>query len=176
MNVRKRNGRYHLPVFDDALKSGTFEADPLVLLDGLPIFNLNNLLDYDPLKIRKMDLVTRKYFYGTTHFDGIINFATYKGDFESFELDPRATVIDYEALQLQREFYSPSYETQEQITSHKPDFRNLLQWSPNINIGKQGKFQISFYSSDLTGKYVGVVQCISPDGNTGSGVVYFEVK
>ena len=131
---------------------------------------------YDPLKVRKVDLVTRKYFYGSTAFNGIINFETYKGNLEGYQLDPQAIVLDYEALQLEREFYAPAYETDLQATSHKPDFRTLLQWSPNINTDQQGKAHINFYSSDLPGKYVSVAEGITADGKTGSALTYFEVK
>lgn len=93
--------------------------------------------------------------------------------FVGYDLDPQASMIDYEALQLQREFYSPVYENNLQFTSHKPDFRTLLHWLPNIEMNAQGKAKIGFYSSDVAGKYIGIVQGITASGNTGSGVVLF---
>ncbi|MES2647211.1 MAG: hypothetical protein V4717_10070 [Bacteroidota bacterium] len=176
VSVRRRNGRFHLPVFDDSKHNGSFDVDPLVLIDGLPVFNFNAIMAYDPLKIRKVDIVTRRFAMGKTYFDGIINFSTYKGDLEAFEIDPKATVLDYEALQLQREFNAPVYNNEEQFASHKPDFRSLLQWSPNIKTGSNGQAQINFYSSDITGKFVAIAQGITASGKTGNGFVYFEVK
>jgi hypothetical protein len=176
VSVRRKNGRFHLPVFDDSKHNGSFDIDPLVLIDGLPVFNFNPIMAYDPLKVRKIDVVTRRFAMGNTYFDGIINFSTYKGDLDAFDMDPKAIVIDYEALQLQREFHAPVYISEEDVTSHKPDFRTLLQWSPNINTGLNGQAKINFYSSDVTGKFVAVAQGITKDGKTGSGFVYFEVK
>jgi hypothetical protein len=176
VSVRKRAGKFHLPMFNDDMSNGTFQTDPLVLLDGVPVFDMDKIVDYDPLKVRKMETVTRKYVYGKTFSDGIINMATYNGNLEGFDLDPRATVIDYEALQLQREFYSPVYETPQQINSHRPDFRNVLYWSPTMQTDKKGKCQSSFYSADLPGKYVVIVQALTNDGKTGSGSMFFEVK
>lgn len=178
VNVRRRNGVYHLPLYNDVnavLNEGSFEEDPLILLDGLPVFDMNKFMNYDPLKIRRVDLVTRKYFYGNSVFNGIINFTTYKGDLNSYELDPQTVVLDYDALQLEKEFYSPVYETELQYTSHKPDFRTLLQWSPDINTDPVGKARVSFYSSDQVGKYMGIIQGIS-NGKTGSAKVFFDVK
>ena len=62
------------------------------------------------------------------------------------------------ALQYQREFYSPVYETQDQISSRLPDFRNVLYWSPDIHTDAQGKAEINFFTSDLKGKYIAVLQ------------------
>jgi len=178
VNVRKRGGKFHFPVFNDAdIYHGSFDKDPLVLLDGVPVFNMDKVIQYDPLKVRRLESVTREYYYGGMTFDGIVNLVTYNGDLEGYVLDPNATVIDYEALQLQREFYSPVYETtQQQASGHLPDFRNVLNWVPVIKTGKDGKYQNSFYSSDLPGKYVVEVQALTPDGKTGSDRLFFEVK
>lgn len=177
VNVRKRQNRYFLPVYNDGETfNELFQNNPLVLLDGVPVFNMDKIMQYDPLKVRKLETVTRRYFYGKTINDGIINIVTYNGNLEGFELDPQATVIDYEALQLQREFYSPVYETAQQAASHQPDFRTLLNWSPGIKTDVTGKYQLPFYSSDVPGKYVVVVQALTADGKTASSNLFFEVK
>ncbi|ULQ50735.1 hypothetical protein [Flavihumibacter fluvii] len=175
VNVRKKNNAYYLYVFDKTLNY-TYETDPLVLLDGLPIFDMNKLMLYDPLKIRKLEVVTRGYFLGNKPITGIINFQTYTGNLDGYELDPHAAVIDYEGLQMQREFYSPVYDTQEQVDNRLPDFRNLLYWNPGIRTNETGKQVIGFFTSELPGKYAVVVQGISDDGKTGSKVVFFEVQ
>jgi hypothetical protein len=177
VNVRRRGGKFHLPVLNDADRfNGLFEKEPLILLDGVPIFDIDKLMSYDPLKIRKLESVTRRYFFGDMAFEGIVNLFTYNGDLQGYELDPRATVIDYEGLQLQREFYSPVYETPQEAASHMPDFRNVLNWSPEIKSGRDGKYQAIFYSSDLPGKYMVEVQALSPTGIPGSNRIFFEVK
>ncbi|MEO5891373.1 MAG: hypothetical protein ABIQ31_14060 [Ferruginibacter sp.] len=177
VNVRRKGTKYRLPVYNDADKfNGTFDQDPLVLLDGVPVFDMDKVIQYDPLKVRRLDAVTRRYYYGQSTFDGIVNLVTYNGTLEGYEFGPHAAVIDYEALQLEREFYSPVYETPQQAGSHLPDFRNVLSWDPKIKTGKDGKYHQNFYSSDLPGKYVAVIQALSADGKTGSSQVYFEVK
>ncbi len=144
MQVRKRGSHFHLPLLD--LPSNRFfENDPLILLDGVPIFNIDSLMAMDPLKIRKLETVQRKYFLGGTSYNGMMNWITYKGDLGGYILDPHATVIDYEGLQLQREFYSPSYETENQTASHLPDFRNVLYWSPVVPIDSLGQGLRQFF-------------------------------
>ena len=131
---------------------------------------------FDAWKIRKLETETKKYFLGKNAFYGIVNFSTYKGDIAGFEIDPRAAVIDYDGLQLRREFYSPVYNTPEQIASRMPDFRSLLYWSPKIVTNNFGQQQSEFYSADLPGHYVVVLQGLSNDGRAGSTVIYFDVN
>jgi hypothetical protein len=153
-----------------------FGNSPLVLLDGLPIFDMNKLMEFDPLKVKKLEVVTRKFFSGNDAIEGIVSYTTYKGDLDGFQIDPGALVLEYEGLQLQREFYSPVYATKEQTESRLPDFRNLLYWSPDIKTDETGNKRLSFYTSDRPGKYAMVVQGINANGFAGSKVVYFTVK
>ena len=163
LSLSKNEGRFQLAIYDNQNKR-FFDKAPLVLLDGVPILNMDKFIEYDPLKIRKLEVVSRTYFSGNMAFNGIANFITYNGKMEGYELDPRATLIDYKGLQIQREFMAPVYENQAQIDSRSPDFRHLLHWSANINTSTKGKINTSFYTSDLAGKYAIVVQGISKQG------------
>lgn len=175
LTLTKNDGKFQLAVYDDQNKH-FFDKAPLVLLDGVPIVNMDKFIEYDPLKIRKLEVVSRTYFSGNMAFNGIANFITYNGKMEGYELDPRATLIDYKGLQLQREFSAPVYETQAQIDSRSPDFRHLLNWSPNINTSRKGKINTSFYTSDVAGKYAIVVQGITKEGQPVYQEKIFTVK
>lgn len=150
---------------------------PLIILDGVPIFDSGNkIIKYDPKKVRSLDVVAQKYFLGALNFEGILNFTTYKGNLPDFQLDSRATITDYEGLQLKREFYSPVYETAGQAESRLPDFRNVLYWSPDIKINSDGKKIISFYTSDQENNYTIMLQGINSMGKAGSASVTIQVK
>ncbi|MBS1598065.1 MAG: hypothetical protein JST75_07550 [Bacteroidetes bacterium] len=173
--VKKRSGKFHIPIMDINVRE-SFDDDPLVLFDGVPVFDMDKLMQYDPLKINRLDVMARKYIMGYTNFDGIASFTSYKGDLTGFELDPHAVAVDYESIQLQRKFYSPEYITEKEINSHLPDFRTLLFWEPQIKTDSSGKQSISFYSSDLPGKYAVVLQGMNNYGMTGSTSTTFQVK
>jgi hypothetical protein len=174
--VRLRGGEFHLSVLDDANKFSQFTQKPLILLDGLPIFNHNKLMQYDPLKTRKLEIVTRQFYYGNESYDGILNFVTYDGNLPDFELDTRATVIDYEALQLEREFYSPFYDAEHQVDTHLPDFRSTLYWKSTVPFDKDGKSTLTFYSGDIKGKFLVVAQGLNADGVMGTTHHYINVE
>jgi hypothetical protein len=152
------------------------DNQPLLIFDGVPIYNPNVVVAADPLKVKKIDVVPHEFYKGNATEYGIISFTTYKGDLGGVEISPKALVMDYEGLQLKRDFFSPVYETQQQITSHTPDFRTLLYWSPNTYTDSTGKTSASFYTSDQTGKYIGVIQGISASGKAGLQTFTFEVK
>lgn len=175
VNVRKRNSEFVLYVFNKQ-RNFTFETEPLVLLDGVPVFDMNKLMQYDPLKVRRLDVITQGYQLGNQPHTGIVNFITYTGNLDGYELDPHATVVDYEGLQLQREFYAPQYETPEQLSGRIPDYRTLLYWNPTVTTNARGQQDLSFYSSDLPGRYVVVVQGITESGKAGHKAIYFDVR
>lgn len=175
VKLRKTNGSYRLSVFDNNQKL-FFEEDPLLLLDGVPVFKTNKIMSYSPLNIEKLEVVSRKYYRGEMNYNGIINMVTYKGDLKDYELDPNATVMDYEGLQMQREFFSPVYEIQDQYESRIPDFRNVLYWNPEIIINSKENKSVNFYTSDLPGRYVLVLQGISENGVPVNKTLYFQVK
>ncbi|NCD69157.1 hypothetical protein [Mucilaginibacter agri] len=173
VNIIKPKNHYHIKVIGE---TGVLGYDPLVMVDGVPIFNTDKVMAIDPLKVNRLEVVRNRYFYEPTSNDGIFSFVTYKGDLGGIELDPRAIVLDYEGMQLQRKFYSPVYDTDAQINSHMPDFRNVLYWLPNANTDINGKNQATFYTSDQPGKYIVIIQGITKNGEAGSGYVTFEVN
>ena len=174
VKVRKLDDQFVFRVKNTPLKT-FFENNPLVLLDGLPVFDITKLMAIDPLKIKRLDLVTQKFYTGKNVNEGIVSYSTYNNDLASFQIDPDALVLDFQGLQLQREFYSPLYDTKEKAESRLPDFRNVLYWSPAIKTDEKGESQISFYISDRPGKYVVFVQGMTSNGAAGSKVEFFTV-
>ncbi|MGV3705702.1 MAG: hypothetical protein ACO1NU_10050 [Arcticibacter sp.] len=176
VGVRRRNGKPTMLVYTGEVNKGFFEEDPLVLMDGVPMFDRTKFFSYDPLKVKSVEVVPKRYFYGPDVYGGLIRFNTYKANLDGMELDPGAAILDYEGLQEMREFYSPRYDSQDQLSSRLPDFRNLLFWKPEVETAKDGKVQLSFYTSDRAGVYRAVIQGITVRGEAGSHSFEFTVK
>ena len=172
--VRIRKGKFHFLTLDKDNNS-LFRDNPLVLLDGVPVFDIDRIMNFDPRKVQKLDVMTRRYFLGNLSFEGVVSYSTYHGNLLDFELDRHAFSIPYEGLQLEREFYSPRYESKQQRESRAPDTRDLLYWSPSVKTDRLGKQQLEFYSSDVPGKYSAVVQGITKNGKPGSARFTFQV-
>ncbi|MBV9988104.1 MAG: hypothetical protein JO301_10515, partial [Chitinophagaceae bacterium] len=174
VRVRKSNDHFSYQVWSADFKDH-FQADPLVLLDGVPVNDLDKLMAFDPLKIRRADVVTHRFVQNNLVHSGIVSYQTYQGDLAGFPLASNALIVDYAGMQLPREFYSPVYETAAQQNSRLPDMRNLLYWSPDIRTVK-GSASRSFYTADIPGTYIAVVQGMNADGLSGSASTVFTVK
>ena len=176
VNVIRRQKKYHFNTFNNPgfllqnlqPSEKVFEKDPLVLLDGVPVFDVDNIIAYDPLKVQKLEVVDERYIWGPITADGIVSYTTYQGNLPGFTLNPHDIVLDYNGLQKQRIFYSPDYSNEKLQQSRLPDFRDVLYWSPDIKTDSSGNGNISFYTGDVPGKYLVVLQGISANGDAGS--------
>jgi hypothetical protein len=172
VHLKKRNKSFQFEVFNEANIS-YFKDEPLTLIDGVPVFNVSKIIDLDPLKIKRIDITACNFFKGKEEYNGIVSFVTYNGDLGGYPLNPNTLVIDYEGLQIERRFYSPTYETTAQQQSRLPDYRNVLYWSPKLE-SKKGAASFSFYTSDIPGKYILLIQGLSENGLAGSARASFQ--
>ena len=175
LTVRNRQGKFYFRLVDNPRRD-YFDQDPLIVLDGVPLFDASEVMTIDPLRIKKIEIVNRKYFLGSLVASGIFALYSYNNDMAGLQLSSRALILEYEGLQLQREFYSPKYESASPNSKRMPDFRNVLIWEPNIHIGKGDEAKIDFYSSDRKGRYMGIVEGINQNGKAGSARFYFDVQ
>ncbi len=175
VEVRKRKDGFHFQNYD-LVNRRFFVNDPFVMMDGMPVLSIDKIMSFDPRLVKSIEVVNRRYYLGRSVFEGIVSYRTYKGDLGGFQPDPNCLSTGYEGLQLQREFFSPQYETPMQRESTIPDTRNLLYWAPNVLTNLEGEGRIRFYTSDIKGKYKVVIQGISNDGFPGYSTTTFEVK
>jgi|GraSoiStandDraft_4_1057263.scaffolds.fasta_scaffold00175_14 hypothetical protein len=174
VNVTLRDAKLHLSIFDEFTRE-VYHDNILVLLDGVPLADYNKIFSYDPLKVKKLDVIPRRYIYESRYFSGIASFETYDGKFDGFHLDSALVAVDYEGLQLQREFYSPRYDinsTQTRI----PDLRTTLFWQPQLVAETSKKTMSRFYTSDQKGKFIVVLEGISKKGEPVFATSSFQVE
>jgi hypothetical protein len=168
--VRKRKNGFNFIVLDK--KHNTlFNERPLILLDGVPLFDEDEIMQFDPLKTKRLEVVTAKYFYNNLELPGIVSYSTYRGDLAGFNVRSKNNFVDYEGLQLQREFYSPKYSSEQE--SRMPDPRYLLYWSPHQEI--TDKNEVEFFTSDVPGTYMIKVEGVSDKGDPISVITTFVV-
>jgi hypothetical protein len=175
VRVRKDGEKYYFKVRNGLFKT-YFEEDPLILVDGIPVTDASRIIALDPLKFKKIEVVTHNYYVGSSAFAGIINVKSYTGESGATQIDPNALVVEYTGLQQQREFYSPAYATADEQESHIPDFRNVLYWSPHFHPVTDGNPALLFYTSDIKGRFALMVQGISSDGVPVKTFTLFDVK
>jgi hypothetical protein len=174
VRVRKENSKYIFRV-KNSLTALYFEGLPLLLLDGIPINDATKIIELDPLKIKKIEVVAHPYYFGSSVLSGIINVKSYSNDLSASRIDPRAVVLEYGGIQESRMFYSPSHQTTAERQSRLPDFRNVLDWSPEILTDRNGKSQVRFFTSDVKGRFAVVIQGIDFNGHPGKSIIHLNV-
>jgi len=186
VKVRDHSGSFIFTVQSDQANQLFFDNPPLTLMDGVPVTGFNQIIGFDPLKVRRLDVITKRYFLGDTLYNGILSYSTYQGDLAGFPLDSSAYIQELEGLQPIREFYSPAYAGPGQSSnptspaggqprSRIPDLRNQLFWSPDIQLPAGATQQFTFYTSDMPGRYTAVIQGITEDGRPLKALVSFTI-
>ncbi|PWG81316.1 TonB-dependent receptor plug domain-containing protein [Pararcticibacter amylolyticus] len=166
--ISSKKDAYHMRIYNT--EAGTFhDSTPLILIDGIPLFDEGNAITrIDPLKIQRLEIVANSYLYGRNIFSGIASFFSYNGDLANYQLPKKAFVMDFSGFQQKREFYSPMYNGDSSTFIRTPDYRTTLFWSADQRTDEQGKSELSFFTSDMDGKYTVDVQALSDDGKAGS--------
>ena len=162
----KQNGRSDFKLINK-FRGQPFENKPLILLDGIPIYDIDKVLNINSKEIERIDVINTRYFFSEYVFDGIVSFVTDKGNLSAIEFDNSIFRQVYEGYQRQNIFYCPDYSTDLMRESRIPDFRNTLYWKPDLQTGMDGKTNVEFFTSDESGDYTIIVEGISSEGKKG---------
>jgi len=172
--VRINRGTYSLKVLN--IENGEiYNQNPLILLDGLPIFDINKFMKINPLHIKSIEVINSKSFIGKSVFDGVIYVNSFKRDYADYVIDHNYNEMNYYHIDDGISYLTPDYSNQELKYSRIPDFRNLLFWHPDIRIDKDEFRKIEFYTSDEEGIYEIEITGINKRGSIISIKSDFEV-
>ena len=133
--------------------------DPLVLVDMVPIFDIDRVLELQPDKIERIEVVTVPYVRGDIIFGGIVCLFSKKGDLAGIDLPSVGRFITYDMLS--REFATKTPDTK---NPRVPDLRNCLYWNPDLKLKGTEPAEISFNTGDSSGDYLIVVRGIDQTG------------
>jgi hypothetical protein len=172
VQIRKKKNHYTLSVIND--KSEVMDGS-LVLLDNIPVYNIDELMKIHPSLVEKIGVINRTYLYGDVVLNGIVSVTTRTDNFAGIKLPEGSVFLEYQTLVLQKNNHFPVYPTPDKRADRQPDFRTLLYWNPNAPI-MGGGITLSFYTSDFRGDYDILVRGIGMDGSIYSGRMAFEVK
>lgn len=166
----KHNGQHALfTTYEESI--GYSRQPALVLLDGVPVQDIEKLLDYDARKIHYILIYRGKYTFGNTVQEGVISFTTYTGDLPNFVLPENERLYEYDFPQDHPSFLAVEYPDDKSAASVQPDFRSLLYWNPQVRGNA-----VSFYTSDMAGVYEIQLTTFNALGEIESYTGYFEVK
>lgn len=172
INVGGNTGNLQFKMQNEPRKQLFESGNTLVLIDGVPVHDVNKIFSYDPLRVKKLEVIPATYIYGTSVFNGIASFKTYSGEATDVPMEfSKTLIVELQGIQPQRIFYAPSYENAAQRKSRMPDFRHTLWWQPFFS-----KEKSSFYTSDMKGNYLVVCMGISEAGVPFTATSSFSVQ
>lgn len=158
VDYKKNRSGYSILIKNYGLQTDLY-GPPLVLIDGYPIQNLNELFDFSAYEIQKVGIINTPYVYGSKMFSGVVSFTTLNLDFEpktNFDYIKKTALL--RPLQKKQPF-SPDYDNATK-NARIPDYRQQLLWLPTIT----GPTDLSFFTSDVSGQFEIILEGFTTDG------------
>jgi len=158
---RGENARH---LMTDATSKQRMGETPAFFADGVLTGNILPYLDLASDDLLRIETHDFHWQHGDMYFPGIIGIFTKDPalNFEPLENNYITTEIDSPSPPLN--FELPVYDDNDQKESAKPDARQVLLWEPEITFGEDQTIQLSFYTSDLSGRYVITLQGMTEKG------------
>jgi len=157
-----------LQVFN-AAQNYFFNDQPLLLLDGIPIRDLNVIKDMGTKEIDKVEICQNERFYGDLIFPGVVALYTTKGDYTRVPESSDLIKLNLEVIQLHAIFNTPSEQR-----SSDPDLRQVILWNPSLKPAP--KLELDFQTSDLLGSFKLIIRGKTKDGSIFYNEQFFEVN
>ncbi len=148
VKVLKINKEYKFRIFSEIFYD-TYE-DPLILVDYMPVFDVNEVLKINTKKIEKIDVINQQYIIGGYQFNGVILIKTNTNDFADIKIPDNSIYLKYLTESKQSKPIFPVYNTEELLNDHKADLRNVLYFE---TFSGELPSKVSFYTSDSKGTY-----------------------
>ena len=68
----------------------------LVLIDGMPVIDVERLLNYDARRIHYINIYAGQYTFGNSVYNGILSFVTRSGQLTNYPVEPNMQYLVYE--------------------------------------------------------------------------------
>lgn len=155
--IRRNGDRFSIIVTDQ--DGNVLPGKPLVLIDHVPVFNINALLDVPVSEIVKVEVINKTYILGSNSINGIVMITTKGNNYGELDFGSPSIFLELQTLEAPLPDSNPTFETPDS----RPDFRTTLYWNPHVLLhGNNGTFD--FNASDRRGDYTIVIRGYAPDG------------
>lgn len=133
---------------------------PLVMVDGVLLQDHSALIDYDSRRIQTIKIIRDKIYLGPEIFQGAVLVETIDGDFPEIYKAPNSLRVELEHPEIAKKYFQQVY-NQENRDNRIPDYRSQLLWKPELSPDKE---EISFFTSDVDGKFEVVLEGFTASG------------
>lgn len=162
--MRARRQRDNSQVIEILLNDGTqhyFSSRPtLMLIDGVPVFDQNKIVDYDPLLVEAIHIYPQTYYIGSRLYEGVANFVTYKHNLPGFQFGGNVRVVDFQGVSMPTSFTGEALRGEEDY----PDYRQTIYWHPLLTLSPGQTLVIPCKMPYYTGHFKVLLEGLSTDG------------
>lgn len=145
--VRKSRGKTRLVVLGPHPDLAIYP--PLVMIDGVAIFDIDAILAVSPRLIDRIEIVNAPYIRGNVTFGGIISLISKNNDLGYIDLPSSGLLVKYQMLDEPVGTFPEGTDQDPRL----PDVRNTLYWNPGLRINPGESRTIHFQTADLEGAY-----------------------
>ncbi len=154
VSVKTKNGKSFIKVYNDQTFSEGLET--LVLLDGIPIHNQDEVLRLSPDRIEKIEVKNKVYVHGRVIYSSIVNFISPNSDFAGISL-PETYILS--------SLIVPTLELEKIATSDYPEtlprLNETLFWDES-QVYESGTIRIQ--TNDIIGVFRARIFGFDPNG------------
>ncbi len=167
VRIKEKEGKNNLFILNKETNPNLI-SPALTMINGIIVQDIDQLLKIKAKKFDEVHYIRDKYNLGSKLYDGVINFTSKENLLEA-NFSPYQ-IIEINPVLKAKKYYVEDYskDKKERI----PDQRYQLYWNPQIKDTKN----ISFYTSDVTGKFGIEIVTTNSDGSTKKMYQYFTVK
>lgn len=174
MRARRYNNKRDIQILvNDLHESSRFtQGSSLMMIDGVPVFDHEKILKYDPLLVKDLTIYPHTHFMGMRMYEGMANFTTYKGNLPSVDFDANVRIVDFHGPAVPMAFTSEGLVHD----GRYPDYRQTAYWHPMLDLNADETVQLKVILPSYTGHFVVTVEGIAEDGTPIYKTASIEVK
>ena len=174
MRARRRSdGSHEIQIRLDNGNQPVFSSLPtLMLLDGVPVFDQQKIMDYDPLLVESIHIYPQTYYIGSRSYEGVANFVTYRHNLPSFQFGGNVRVVDFQGVSWPTAFTGEALRGAEDY----PDYRQTIYWHPLLDLAPGQTLVIPCKLPDYRGDFKVSLEGLSADGKPLQADTSFSTK
>ena len=158
--ITRKRGKHTFHVRD--YKSEESALLPLILIDGMLVQNHEELFNLPVAEVKTISIITDRFLYQNVTYGGVILVDTASRNYELTSSGNYLKKIRLQSPEENKIYYQPNYQTNRSSLTSIPDFRYQLYWNPSVQLNSSGN-QVSFFTSDVTGKFEIVLEGFTSD-------------
>jgi len=161
----RRSGNTHVHTLVCATSGAFLPGRPMLFVDGVMVFDLDKFMHLGSYQIEEIQIHNLNWVYGDMQIPGIIAIFTKTNEHENIHYQDGFVKEFNEAPANPIAYKTLVYNGRENLENSRPDLREVLLWEPEATLSS-GKAELEFYTCDLSGEFLVVVQGFTADNKS----------